>query len=108
MNIPDKKKEVKIITWKYDDVFNAFLVKRVNEICDVHHYYSTMLKLLVQDLKELNKLPLINPTKVARGEDLVNLLSVGLNRLPTFHQTRYDPEDKKYFQRKTSKRRDLA
>lgn len=76
-------------------------------ICDVYHYDSSLLK-LVQDLKKLNKLPLINLTNPARGEDLVNLLSFGLNRLPTYLQSRCDQEDNRYFQQKGSKRRSLA
>lgn len=101
--LPDTTKDVKIIAWKYGEIFDAFLVKGVNDICDVYHYYSSMLKLPVQDLKELNKLPLINPTNAARGEGLVNLLRVGATRLPSYLETRCDQEDKAYFQNKKSK-----
>lgn len=58
--VPANTKEVKILAWKYNEAFDAFLIKRVNSICDVYHFYSSLLKLQVQDLKELVKLPLIN------------------------------------------------
>jgi len=71
MVVPANTKEVKIVAWKYDAVFDAFLVKRVNALCDVYHFYTSILQLPVQDLKELVKLPLLNPSQSERGEGLV-------------------------------------
>lgn len=65
---PSSNKEVKIVSWKYDDVYNAFLIKRVNGLCDVFYQYIDMLKLPVQDIKELIKIPLVNHTKHHRRE----------------------------------------
>lgn len=62
MVVPTNTKEVKIVAWKYE-VFYAFLIKRVNVICDVYHFYSSILQLLVQDLKESVKLPFISSTR---------------------------------------------
>lgn len=79
MIVPDTTKEVKIMAWKkYDECFDAFLTKRVNAICDVYHYYSSIIKLPVQDLNDLHKIPLLNPSKAARCEDFVNLLNAGI------------------------------
>ncbi|KAK1427966.1 hypothetical protein QVD17_16745 [Tagetes erecta] len=71
--VPEKSKDVKIIAWKYDEVFDAFFIKRVNGLCDVYHYYSSIFKLPVQDLKELHKLRLINHAKARKQEDKVYL-----------------------------------
>ncbi|KAK1429943.1 hypothetical protein QVD17_12302 [Tagetes erecta] len=54
MIVPEKSKKVKIIAWKYDEVFDAFLIKRVNGLCDVYHYYSSIFKLEVQDLNDMH------------------------------------------------------
>lgn len=88
------------MAWKYDEAFDVFFINRVNAICDVYHYYSSIINLPVQDLKELNKLPLLNSFKAERGESFVNLLNVGISRMLAFLKTRCNQEDKEYFKSK--------
>ncbi|KAK1427809.1 hypothetical protein QVD17_16504 [Tagetes erecta] len=108
MIVPAKSKNVKIITWKYDEVFDAFLIKSVNGLCDVYHYYSSIFKLQVQDLKELHKLRLINHTHAERGDKCAMLLDAGMSRLPKFLEFRGQQEDSEYVQiKKTRKAKKL-
>ncbi|KAK1411654.1 hypothetical protein QVD17_38211 [Tagetes erecta] len=109
MIVPEKSKKVKIIAWKYDEVFDAFLIKRVNGLCDVYHYYSSIFKLEVQDLKELHKLRLINHTHAERGDKCVMLLDAGISRLPKYLEFRGQQEDSAYVQsKKTRKQKKLV
>jgi len=105
MVVPANTKAVKIVAWKYDAVFDAFLIKRVNALCDVYHFYTSILQLPVQDLKELAKLPLRNPTNSERGKGLVTLLEAGVERAPCFLSYRCEREDKAYFKEKNKKRK---
>ncbi|KAK1429811.1 hypothetical protein QVD17_12060 [Tagetes erecta] len=98
MIVQEKSKKVKIIAWKYDEVFDAFLIKRVNGLCDVYHYYSSIFKLEVQDLKELHKLRLINHTHAERGDKCAMLLDAGISRLPKYLEFRGQQEDSAYVQ----------
>ncbi|KAK1429948.1 hypothetical protein QVD17_12311 [Tagetes erecta] len=109
MIVPEKSKKVKIIAWKYDEVFDAFLIKRVNGLCDVYHYYSSIFKLEVKDLKELNKLRLINHTHAERGDKCAILLDAGMSRLPKYLEFRGQQEDSAYVQaKKTRKQKKLV
>ncbi|KAK1414797.1 hypothetical protein QVD17_30556 [Tagetes erecta] len=109
MIVPEKSKKVKIIAWKYDEVFDAFLIKRVNGLCDVYHYYSSIFKLEVQDLKELHKLRLINHTHAERGDKCAMLLDAGISRLPKYLEFRGQQEDSAYVQsKKTRKQKKLV
>lgn len=108
MIVLDTTKEVKIVAWKYDECFDACLIKRVNAICDAYHYYSSIINLPVQDLKELYRIPLLNPSKPARVEDFVKLLNAGLSRMPSFVQTRCDQEDDVFSTKKRTKKRAKA
>ncbi|KAK1411448.1 hypothetical protein QVD17_37997 [Tagetes erecta] len=105
MIVPEKNKKVKIIAWKYDEVFDAFMIKRVNGLCDVYHYYSSIFKLEVQDLKELHKLRLINHTRAERGEKCVILLDAGMSRTAKFLDFRGQQEDTAYVQAKKQKKK---
>ncbi|KAK1424574.1 hypothetical protein QVD17_19907 [Tagetes erecta] len=105
MIVPEKNKKVKIIAWKYDEVFDAFIIKRVNGLCDVYHYYSSIFKLEVQDLKELNKLRLINHTHAERGDKCVILLDAGLSRTAKFLDFRGQQEDTAYVQAKKQRKK---
>ncbi|KAK1427854.1 hypothetical protein QVD17_16552 [Tagetes erecta] len=105
MIVPEKNKKVKIIAWKYDEVFDAFMIKRVNGLCDVYHYYSSIFKLEVQDLKELNKLRLINHTHAERGDKCVILLDAGLSRTAKFLDFRGQQEDTAYMQAKKQRKK---
>ncbi|KAK1440696.1 hypothetical protein QVD17_06525 [Tagetes erecta] len=105
MIVPEKNKKVKIIAWKYDEVFDAFMIKRVNGLCDVYHYYSSIFKLEVQDLKELHKLRLINHTHAERGEKCVMLLDAGLSRTAKFLDFRGQQEDTAYVQAKKQRKK---
>ncbi|KAK1415039.1 hypothetical protein QVD17_30808 [Tagetes erecta] len=102
--VPEKSKKVKIIAWKYDEVFDAFLIKRVNGLCDVYHYYSSIFKLEVQDLKELHKLRLINHTHAERGDKCVMLLDASISRLPKYLEFRGQQEDSAYVQSKKKRK----
>ncbi|KAK1415095.1 hypothetical protein QVD17_30866 [Tagetes erecta] len=104
MIVPANTKEVKIVGWKYDEVFDVFLIKRVNALCDVYHFYTSILQLLVQDLQELVKLPLRNPSRSERAEGLVNLLNIGVNRSKGYLETRCSQEDSRYFDHKKRKK----
>ncbi|KAK1419471.1 hypothetical protein QVD17_28643 [Tagetes erecta] len=104
MIVPEKSKKVKIIAWKYDEVFDAFLIKRVNGLCDVYHYYSSIFKLEVQDLKELHKLRLINHTHAERGDKCAMLLDAGISRLPKYLEFRGQQEDTAYVQSKKTRK----
>ncbi|KAK1421904.1 hypothetical protein QVD17_24625 [Tagetes erecta] len=103
MNMPDQSKDVKIIAWKYDEIFDAFLIKRVNGLCDVYHYYTSIFKLQVQHLMELHKLQLINHSRAERGNKLVMLLDAGISRMPSYLQVRGQQEDRVYLQNKKKK-----
>ncbi|KAK1419461.1 hypothetical protein QVD17_28630 [Tagetes erecta] len=105
--VPEKSKEVKIIAWKYDEICDAFLIKRVNGLCDVYHYYSIIFKLPVQDLKELHKLRLINYTRAERGDKCAMLLDAGISRMPKYLEFRGQQEDKIYFDTKKRKEKKL-
>ncbi|KAK1432344.1 hypothetical protein QVD17_09240 [Tagetes erecta] len=105
MIVPEKNKKVKIIAWKYDEVFDAFMIKRVNGLCDVYHYYSSIFKLEVQDLKELHKLRLINHTNADRGNKCVMLLDAGMSRTAKFLDFRGQQEDSEYVQAKKQKKK---
>ncbi|KAK1419477.1 hypothetical protein QVD17_28649 [Tagetes erecta] len=105
MIVPEKNKKVKIIAWKYDEVFDAFMIKRVNGLCDVYHYYSSIFKLEVQDLKELHKLRLINHTRAERGDKCVMLLDAGIGRSPKFLDFRGQQEDSAYVQAKKERKK---
>ncbi|KAK1411715.1 hypothetical protein QVD17_38275 [Tagetes erecta] len=85
MIVPEKSKDVKIIAWKYDEIFDVFLIKRVNGLCDVYHYYSSIFKLPVQDLKELHK----------------------ISRMPKFLEFQGQQEDKAYLNTKKKKQKKL-
>ncbi|KAK1427958.1 hypothetical protein QVD17_16731 [Tagetes erecta] len=104
MIVPEKSKKVKIIAWKYDEVFDAFMIKRVNGLCDVYHYYSSIFKLEVQDLKELHKLRLVNHTHAERGDKCAMLLDAGISRLPKYLEFRGQQEDSAYVQSKKSRK----
>ncbi|KAK1419509.1 hypothetical protein QVD17_28681 [Tagetes erecta] len=104
MIVPEKSKNVKIIAWKYDEVFDAFLIKRVNGLCDVYHYYSSIFKLEVQDLKELHKLRLINHTHAERGDKCAMLLDAGISRMPKYLEFRGQQEDNAYVQSKKKRK----
>ncbi|KAK1408288.1 hypothetical protein QVD17_39936 [Tagetes erecta] len=105
MIVPEKNKKVKIIAWKYDEVFDAFMIKRVNGLCDVYHYYSSIFKLEVQDLKELHKLRLINHTHAERGDKCVMLLDAGMGRTTKFLDFRGQQEDTAYVQAKKQRKK---
>ncbi|KAK1431877.1 hypothetical protein QVD17_08635 [Tagetes erecta] len=105
MIVPEKNKKVKIIAWKYDEVFDAFMIKRVNGLCDVYHYFSSIFKLEVQDLKELHKLRLINHTRAERGDKCVMLLDAGIGRSPKFLDFRGQQEDSAYVQAKKERKK---
>ncbi|KAK1415072.1 hypothetical protein QVD17_30842 [Tagetes erecta] len=105
MIVPEKSKKVKIIAWKYDEVFDAFMIKRVNGLCDVYHYYSSIFKLEVQDLKELHKLRLINHTHVERGDKCAMLLDAGISRSPKYLDFRGQQEDSAYVQAKKQRKK---
>ncbi|KAK1429976.1 hypothetical protein QVD17_12367 [Tagetes erecta] len=105
MIVPEKNKKVKIIAWKYDEVFDAFMIKRVNGLCDVYHYYSSIFKLEVQDLKELHKLKLINHTHAERGDKCVILLDAGMSRTAKFLDFRGQQEDTAYVQAKKQRKK---
>ncbi|KAK1429975.1 hypothetical protein QVD17_12366 [Tagetes erecta] len=105
MIVPEKNKKVKIIAWKYDEVFDAFMIKRVNGLCDVYHYYSSIFKLEVQDLKELHKLRLINHTHAERGDKCVMLLDAGIARPPKYLDFRGQQEDTAYVQAKKERKK---
>ncbi|KAK1431981.1 hypothetical protein QVD17_08822 [Tagetes erecta] len=107
MIVPEKSKDVKIIAWKYDEIFDAFLIKRVNGLCDVYHYYSSIFKLPVQDLKELHKLRLINHTRAERGDKCVMLLDAGISRMPKYLEFRGQQEDTAYLNTKKRKQKKL-
>ncbi|KAK1431999.1 hypothetical protein QVD17_08852 [Tagetes erecta] len=104
MIVPEKSKKVKIIAWKYDGVFDAFMIKRVNGLCDVYHYYSSIFKLEVQDLKELHKLRLINHTHAEPGDKCAILLDAGISRMPKFLEFRDQQEDSAYVQSKKKRK----
>ncbi|KAK1414773.1 hypothetical protein QVD17_30532 [Tagetes erecta] len=104
MIVPEKNKKVKIIAWKYDEVFDAFMIKRVNGLCDVYHYYSSIFKLEVQDLKELHKLRLINHTHAERGDKCAMLLDAGITRPPKYLDFRGQQEDTAYVQAKKQRK----
>ncbi|KAK1414947.1 hypothetical protein QVD17_30713 [Tagetes erecta] len=74
MIVPNKTKDVKIFSWKYDEIFDEFFIKRVNGVCDVYHYYTSIFKLQVQDLKEMHMTPLISHPKANIGQRFVMLL----------------------------------
>ncbi|KAK1431890.1 hypothetical protein QVD17_08663 [Tagetes erecta] len=105
MIVPEKNKKVKIIAWKYDEVFDAFMIKRVNGLCDVYHYYSSIFKLEVQDLKELHKLRLINHTHAERGDKCAMLLDAGIARPPKYLDFRGQQEDSAYVQAKKERKK---
>ncbi|KAK1411672.1 hypothetical protein QVD17_38230 [Tagetes erecta] len=105
MIVPEKNKKVKIIAWKYDEIFDAFMIKRVNGLCDVYHYYSSIFKLEVQDLKELHKLKLINHTHAERGDKCVILLDAGMSRTAKFLDFRGQQEDTAYVQAKKQRKK---
>ncbi|KAK1441246.1 hypothetical protein QVD17_07089 [Tagetes erecta] len=105
MIVPEKNKKVKIIAWKYDEVFDAFMIKRVNGLCDVYHYFSSIFKLEVQDLKELHKLRLINHTHAERGDKCVMLLDAGIARPPKYLDFRGQQEDSAYVQSKKERKK---
>ncbi|KAK1406242.1 hypothetical protein QVD17_41532 [Tagetes erecta] len=105
MIVPEKNKKVKIIAWKYDEVFDAFMIKRVNGLCDVYHYYSSIFKLEVQDLKELHKLRLINHTHAERGDKCAILLDAGLSRTQKYLDFRGQQEDSAYVQAKKERKK---
>ncbi|KAK1441112.1 hypothetical protein QVD17_06950 [Tagetes erecta] len=105
MIVPEKNKKVKIIAWKYDEVFDAFMIKRVNGLCDVYHYYSSIFKLEVQDLKELHKLRLINHMHAERGDKCVMLLDAGIARPPKYLDFRGQQEDTAYVQAKKERKK---
>ncbi|KAK1406522.1 hypothetical protein QVD17_41920 [Tagetes erecta] len=105
MIVPEKNKKVKIIAWKYDEVFDAFMIKRVNGLCDVYHYYSSIFKLEVQDLKELHKLRLINHTHAERGDKCAMLLDAGIARSPKYLDFRGQQEDSAYVQAKKERKK---
>ncbi|KAK1414849.1 hypothetical protein QVD17_30610 [Tagetes erecta] len=105
MIVPEKNKKVKIIAWKYDEVFDAFMIKRVNGLCDVYHYFSSIFKLEVQDLKELHKLRLINHTRAERGDKCVMLLDAGIARPPKYLDFRGQQEDSAYVQAKKQRKK---
>ncbi|KAK1427926.1 hypothetical protein QVD17_16677 [Tagetes erecta] len=105
MIVPEKNKKVKIIAWKYDEVFDAFMIKRVNGLCDVYHYFSSIFKLEVQDLKELHKLRLINHTRAERGDKCVMLLDAGIGRSLKFLDFRGQQEDSAYVQAKKERKK---
>ncbi|KAK1415338.1 hypothetical protein QVD17_31118 [Tagetes erecta] len=105
MIVPEKNKKVKIIAWKYDEVFDAFMIKRVNGLCDVYHYFSSIFKLEVQDLKELHKLRLINHTHAERGDKCVMLLDAGIARPPKYLDFRGQQEDSAYVQAKKERKK---
>ncbi|KAK1441059.1 hypothetical protein QVD17_06896 [Tagetes erecta] len=105
MIVPEKNKKVKIIAWKYDEVFDAFMIKRVNGLCDVYHYYSSIFKLEVQDLKELHKLRLINHTHAERGDKCAMLLDAGIARPPKYLDFRGQQEDTAYVQAKKERKK---
>ncbi|KAK1419498.1 hypothetical protein QVD17_28670 [Tagetes erecta] len=105
MIVPEKSKKVKIIVWKYDEVFDAFMIKRVNGLCDVYHYYSSIFKLEVQDLKELHKLRLINHTHAERGDKCAMLLDAGISRSPKYLDFRGQQEDSAYIQGKKQRKK---
>ncbi|KAK1427756.1 hypothetical protein QVD17_16450 [Tagetes erecta] len=105
MIVPEKNKKVNIIAWKYDEVFDAFMIKRVNGLCDVYHYYSSIFKLEVQDLKELHKLRLINHTHAERGDKCVMLLDAGIARPPKYLDFRGQQEDTAYVQAKKERKK---
>ncbi|KAK1431859.1 hypothetical protein QVD17_08603 [Tagetes erecta] len=81
------------------------MIKRVNGLCDVYHYYSSIFKLEVQDLKELNKLRLINHTHAERGDKCVILLDAGLSRTAKFLDFRGQQEDTAYVQAKKQRKK---
>ncbi|KAK1407829.1 hypothetical protein QVD17_39456 [Tagetes erecta] len=105
MIVPEKSKQVKIIAWKYDEVFDAFMIKRVNGLCDVYHYYSSIFKLEVQDLKELHKLRLINHTHAERGDKCAMLLDAGIAKSPKYLDFRGQQEDSAYVQAKKERKK---
>ncbi|KAK1411591.1 hypothetical protein QVD17_38145 [Tagetes erecta] len=105
MIVQEKSKKVKIIVWKYDEVFDAFMIKRVNGLCDVYHYYSSIFKLEVQDLKELHKLRLINHTHAERGDKCAMLLDAGISRSPKYLDFRGQQEDSAYVQEKKQRKK---
>ncbi|KAK1427822.1 hypothetical protein QVD17_16518 [Tagetes erecta] len=104
MIVPEKNKKVKIIAWKYAELFDAFMIKRVNGLCDVYHYYSSIFKLEVQDLKELHKLRLINHTHAERGDKCAMLLDAGIARPPKYLDFRGQQEDTAYVQAKKERK----
>jgi len=55
MIVPANDKEVKIVGCKYDEVFDVFLVKRVTALCDVYHFYASILQLPVQRLERISE-----------------------------------------------------
>ncbi|KAK1414872.1 hypothetical protein QVD17_30633 [Tagetes erecta] len=105
MIVPEKNKKVKIIAWKYDEVFDAFMIKRVNGLCDVYHYYSSIFKLEVQDLKELHKLRLINHMHAERGDKCAMLLDAGIAIPPKYLDFRGQQEDTAYIQAKKERKK---
>ncbi|KAK1429800.1 hypothetical protein QVD17_12038 [Tagetes erecta] len=108
MIVLEKSKDVQIIAWKYYELFDAFLIKRVNGFCDIYHYYSSIYKLPVQDLKELHKLRLITHTRAERGEKCAMLLDAGISRMAKFLEFRGQQEDKIYLDRMTKKKKMAA
>ena len=94
MVAPASTKDVKILAWKYDVDFDAFLVKRVNAVCDVYHFFSSILQLPVQDLKEL----------AWRGYRLESLIQTIVHKEKNFLSYRCLKEDAEHFENKKKKK----
>ena len=85
-SILKEDKRLKIIAWKYDADWDAFLIKRINGVVDIFHYFSQIFELPDEDLRELADLPMINPGNRNKGVELEIML------LKSTHQKAIDRE----------------